>query len=127
MSALLRNHTIAVPLYTPYLVNGMVVPSMGTMNITITIQDGNIYFNDAKVVQPNVLTNNGMVHVLDKVMSDKVIEAAPSSSGTSTSAGATPSATTSGSPTQSSNAAGAVVGRSQGGFLAFAAGVLMLL
>ena len=27
-----------------------------------------IYFNDAKLISPNVLTNNGLIHVLDKVM-----------------------------------------------------------
>ena len=125
-----RNHTVGVPLYTPYLVDGMVVPSLGTMNITITLRGGDIYFNDAKVVQPNVLTNNGLIHVLDKVMSDRVIDSAQSTttaggSGSST----TPSATSSSAaaPTQSSEAAGSAVGTSRGGLLMFAAGLLVLL
>ncbi len=105
----------------------MVIPSLGKMNITVTLQGNDIYFNDAKVIQPNVLTNNGVIHVLDKVMSDNVIKPAeprPSSSGGSTT---TPSSTSSAAPTQSSNAAGSMMGKSQGGFLAFVAGVLMLL
>ena len=125
-----RNHTVGVPLYTPYLVDGMVVPSLGALNITITLRGDDIYFNDAKVVQPNVLTNNGLIHVLDKVMSDRVIDSAQSTttaggSGSST----TPSATSSSAaaPTQSSEAAGSAVGTSRGGLLMFAAGLLVLL
>ena len=127
-----RNHTVGVPLYTPYLVDGMVVPSLGAMNITITLRGGDIYFNDAKVVQPNVLTNNGLIHVLDKVMSDRVIDSAQST--TTTTAGGSGSSTTPGAtsssaavPTQSSEAAGSAVGTSRGGLLMFAAGLLVLL
>ena len=29
--------------------------------------NGMIWFNDAMVVQPNVITNNGVIHVLDRV------------------------------------------------------------
>ena len=119
-----RNHTVGMPLYSPYLVDGMVVPSLGTMNITITLLGGDIYFNDAKVVQPNVLTNNGLIHVLDKVMSDRVINSTTTGGGS----GTTPSATSSSpAPTKSSNAAGSAAGTSRGGLLMFAAGLFMLM
>ncbi len=126
----LRNHTVGVPLYTPYLVDGMVVPSLGTMNITITLRGDDIYFNDAKVVQPNVLTNNGLIHVLDKVMSDRVINSTQLPTTTGGGSSTVPSATSSlssAAPTQSSNAAGSVVGTSRGGLLMFAAGLLVLM
>ena len=34
-------------------------------NVTITIENGTVFINSAKVLTPNVLVNNGVVHVID--------------------------------------------------------------
>ncbi len=34
-------------------------------NVTITIENGSVFVNSAKVITPNVLVNNGVVHVID--------------------------------------------------------------
>ncbi|KAH8881587.1 FAS1 domain-containing protein [Thozetella sp. PMI_491] len=122
LSEALLNHTIATPLYSPYLIDGMVIPSMGKMNITVTIQGDDIWFNDAKVIQPNVLTNNGLIHVLDKVMTDQAIPnvSRPSSQPTST-------VTQTSKPSSTSNAAPTAVGNAEGGIVALVAAVAMLL
>ena len=34
-------------------------------NVTITVEGGSVFVNSAKVVTPNVLVSNGVVHVID--------------------------------------------------------------
>ena len=110
-----------MPLYSPYITDGMVLQSLGGPNVTVSKVDGEIYFNDAKVLSPNVLTNNGLIHVLDKVMSPN--GTAPAATGTATStATSTATGTGAGSSTGTvtSNAAGAAAGgNAVGGLLAF--------
>ncbi|KAK3945854.1 FAS1 domain-containing protein [Diplogelasinospora grovesii] len=97
-------HALPFPLYTPYITSGMVVNSIAGLPITITVQNGDIYFNDAKVISPNVLTNNGLIHVLDKVMSPN--GTAPSSTSTSSgTATSTPTTSASATGTAQNNAA----------------------
>ena len=40
--------------------------TMNGANVTVRIENGNIFVNGAKVVTPNVLVGNGVVHVIDK-------------------------------------------------------------
>jgi len=35
-------------------------------DLTITLQDGDIYVNSAKVIKPDLIVANGVVHVIDK-------------------------------------------------------------
>jgi hypothetical protein len=41
----------------------MTFKTLNNLTVRVTIKDGDIYFNNAKVVEPNVLTNNGLVHM----------------------------------------------------------------
>lgn len=64
----LKFHTIAGAQYSLGLRDGEVLTSVAGPTIKVTVDnDGNIWFNDAKVIQPNVITNNGVIHVLDRV------------------------------------------------------------
>jgi hypothetical protein len=89
-------HTLPYPAYSPYLTDGTKITTLAGLNITVTRSGGDIWFNDAKVISPNVLTNNGIIHVLDKVMSPN--GTAPVSSPTPS---ATQSTSTASSPTTS--------------------------
>lgn len=60
--------------------------SMGGMNLTITINNGSVFVNSAKVVTPDVLVSNGVVHVIDNVLNPNMTMAMPSASATSGSA-----------------------------------------
>ncbi|KAL1845335.1 hypothetical protein VTK73DRAFT_655 [Phialemonium thermophilum] len=64
-------HTLPYPLYTSYITSGATITSLAGADfpVTVTKVGEDIYFNDAKLLSPNVLTNNGLVHVLDRVMS----------------------------------------------------------
>jgi len=59
------NGTVA---YSSTLANGT-VPTLGGGNITITIIDGEVFVNRARVVTADVLIANGVLHVLDSVLS----------------------------------------------------------
>ena len=48
-------HTLPLVTYSNYLQDGQVIQSLAGGNITIRMVDNDIYFNDAKVVSPNVL------------------------------------------------------------------------
>ncbi|KAJ2901473.1 fasciclin domain-containing protein [Zalerion maritima] len=64
----LLDHTLHSPTYTNYLVDGMKIATASNKTVRVTLNDTGIWFNDAKVVEENILTNNGLVHVLDRVM-----------------------------------------------------------
>jgi len=64
----LLNHTLKGPAYSNFLVDGMKMETVNNNTVLVTINKTGTYFNDAKVVAANVLTNNGLIHILDKVM-----------------------------------------------------------
>ncbi|KAH8912022.1 FAS1 domain-containing protein [Coniochaeta sp. PMI_546] len=128
LSGALLFHTLPMPMYSTFITDGQVVQSLAGLNVTIAKVDGDIYFNDAKVISPNVLTNNGLIHVLDKVMSPN--GTAPAATATTTSTATTTTATGTGTTTgssttssatpKSSNAANPVAAdNAVGGLLAF--------
>lgn len=114
-------HTLPFPLYTPYIVSGMKVASLADgLDVTVIKVGEDIYFNDAKLISPNVLTNNGLIHVLDRVMTpDGKPPVSPSPT-------ASPSST---GPSQSPkpDAANSLSGNVWGGLLACFAAVALLL
>jgi uncharacterized surface protein with fasciclin (FAS1) repeats len=52
--------------YSSDLKNGTSLMTLEGGNVTITIMNGTVFVNDAKVVVPNVLVAGGVVHVIDK-------------------------------------------------------------
>jgi transforming growth factor-beta-induced protein len=124
-----------MPLYSTYATDGMVLQSLQGGNVTVALVDGDIYFNDAKVISPNVLTNNGLIHVLDKVMSPN--GTAPAATATTTSTATTTTTTGTGTATGSSTASTTPVSSNAavpvaadnavGGLLAFMAAAAVLL
>ncbi|KAI0160055.1 FAS1 domain-containing protein [Hypoxylon sp. FL1284] len=51
-------------------------------NITITVANGTMYANSAKITVPDVLLSNGVVHVIDQVLNPDNTSAAPDMSAT---------------------------------------------
>lgn len=51
-------------------------------SVTITIENGTVFVNSAKVIVPNVLVANGVVHVIDSVLNPNNTSAAPNPSTT---------------------------------------------
>ncbi|KAG7005151.1 interferon-induced GTP-binding protein Mx2 [Physcia stellaris] len=69
------NGTVA---YSPTLTNGTSIPSLLGPNLTITIADGgDVFVNSAKVLIPDILVANGVVHVIDNVLNPNNTVATP--------------------------------------------------
>ena len=69
--------------YSSKLMNNTMLKTMAGNNVTITINNGTVFVNSAKVVTPNVLVANGVVHVIDNVLNPNMTTAMPSPSATS--------------------------------------------
>jgi len=37
-------------------------------NVTITVKDGKVYINDSEVIITDIMTSNGVIHVIDAVL-----------------------------------------------------------
>jgi uncharacterized surface protein with fasciclin (FAS1) repeats len=65
--------------YSNMLSNGSSLPTLQGNNVTVTIEDDNVYVNGARVVLADVLIANGVVHVIDNVLNPGNATALPSS------------------------------------------------
>ncbi|KPI35499.1 Stabilin-2 [Cyphellophora attinorum] len=89
LSRILEYHVVnGSVLYSTDIKNGTKVVSMNDLELTIsTYMDKNgtevIYVNSAKVVTPNVLVGNGVVHVIDNVLNPGNRTAVPNYTATS--------------------------------------------
>ncbi|MCJ1341642.1 hypothetical protein MMC09_006938 [Bachmanniomyces sp. S44760] len=63
--------------YSSTLTNGSMLTSMSGMNLTVTISNGSVFVNSAKVILPDVLVANGVVHVIDNVLNPNATSATP--------------------------------------------------
>jgi len=54
--------------YSSMLTNGSTLTTLDGIPVTITIQDGEIFVNSARVVTQDVLVANGVMHVIDGVL-----------------------------------------------------------
>lgn len=97
-------------LYSTDIMNGS---SVGTLsqgaNLTIRMEGESVFVNQARVVLPNVLVANGVVHVIDRVLNPMNATAAPNTASSASTEEAFPSASsaaeepfTSGVPTPTS-------------------------
>ncbi|KEF52031.1 uncharacterized protein A1O9_12021 [Exophiala aquamarina CBS 119918] len=70
LTAILTYHVInGTVAYSNMLENGTSYPTLQGNNVTVTIEDnGDVFVNSAKVVIPDVLVANGVVHVIDNVL-----------------------------------------------------------
>ncbi|KAI1099334.1 FAS1 domain-containing protein [Jackrogersella minutella] len=68
--------------YSTDLKNSTLTTANG-VNITITVENGTIYANSAKVTVPDILLSNGVVHVIDQVLNPNNTSAAPDTTATS--------------------------------------------
>lgn len=53
--------------YTPQLKSGQSYVSRAGTELRITIKDGDYFVNDVRIVRPNVITKNGVVHLIENV------------------------------------------------------------
>jgi len=63
----IKFHTIPGAQYTTLTRDSAILIAVNGDKIRVGIRNGQLYFNDAMVLQSNVITNNGVIHVLDRV------------------------------------------------------------
>jgi uncharacterized surface protein with fasciclin (FAS1) repeats len=63
--SILEYHVVKGTVGYSTILSNMSLPTVNGANVTITIENGTVFVNSAKVVTPDVLVNNGVVHVID--------------------------------------------------------------
>ncbi len=67
IAAILQYHAVeGTVAYSSTLMNGTSVQTLAGNNLTITMDGDNVFVNSAKVLRPDVLVANGVIHVIDK-------------------------------------------------------------
>ena len=67
LASLLERHATNSSEYSTDFRDGTIFPSYNGYPILVTNKNGSIYLNDAKVIGSNFITQNGAMHVLDRV------------------------------------------------------------
>ncbi len=68
LASVLTYHVVAGKAMSGDLSDMMVLETVQGEEVTIYITDGNVMVNDANVVQADIETSNGVIHVIDKVI-----------------------------------------------------------
>ncbi|OCL01494.1 Fasciclin-domain-containing protein [Glonium stellatum] len=84
--------------YSSTLINGTSLKTVQGGNITIHIENGTVFVNSAKVLTPDILVANGVIHIIDNVLNPNNTSVAPSSSATAGSPAYTSASKASGVP-----------------------------
>ncbi|KAG8670671.1 hypothetical protein FPOAC2_07480 [Fusarium poae] len=90
LAGALLAHTLNEVTYSNYLRDGQVVGTLNNTEVRVSIRGNDIFFNNAKVIEANILTNNGLIHILDSVIEEG---GKPSNNSTGSTTDETPSAT----------------------------------
>ena len=68
LTAVLTYHVVPGKVMSTDLTNDMKAKTVQGENVTITLADGGVTVNDAKVVQADIGCTNGVIHVIDTVL-----------------------------------------------------------
>ncbi len=68
LTGILTYHVVAGKVMSGDLSDGMTAATVNGTDITVRIQDGKVHINDAEVVMADVETDNGVIHVINKVI-----------------------------------------------------------
>jgi uncharacterized surface protein with fasciclin (FAS1) repeats len=73
LTALLTYHVVPGKVMSTDLKNGMMVKTVPGENLVISLANGGIMVNDAKVVQADIVSTNGVIHAIDTVLIPMVV------------------------------------------------------
>lgn len=80
VTAILTYHVVNGTVAYSTTLSNTTVPTVQGGNLTITIIDGEVFVNSARVIVPDVLVANGVVHVIDGVLNPGNATATPNPS-----------------------------------------------
>ena len=68
LQGILTYHVVAGKVMSTDLSDGMKAATVNGAEITVQLTDGKVFINDAEVVIADVETDNGVIHVINKVI-----------------------------------------------------------
>ncbi len=68
LTSILTFHVVFGKVMSTDLEDGMVAKTVNGASLTIHLKDGKVFINDAEVVIADVDTDNGVIHVINKVL-----------------------------------------------------------
>ena len=68
LTSILTFHVVSGKVMSTDLEDGMVAKTVNGASLTIHLKDGKVFINDAEVVIADVDTDNGVIHVINKVL-----------------------------------------------------------
>jgi len=68
LQSILTYHVVAGQVLSSDLSDGMEATTVNGASLTIRLEDGKVFVNDAEVVIADVLTDNGVVHAINTVL-----------------------------------------------------------
>ena len=77
LTTLLTTHVIAgsaVDAVTAYSLNGTMLETLSGNTVEVAIDDGSLLIQGAKVITSDIYTTNGIIHVIDRVITNPVSE-----------------------------------------------------
>jgi len=54
--------------YSTDFLNGQVIPTVNGKSLSVTVTNGTVYINGAKIVKSDLLTRNGVIHAIDNIL-----------------------------------------------------------
>lgn len=73
LAFILTYHVVPSVALSTDLSNGMNITTLSGIDINVSIVNGNVYINQAQVIVADIVTDNGVVHVLDAVIAPGII------------------------------------------------------
>ena len=77
LTTLLTNHVIAgsaVDAVTAYSLNGTMLETLSGNTVEVAIDDGSLLIQGAKVISSDIYTTNGIIHIIDRVITNPASE-----------------------------------------------------
>jgi transforming growth factor-beta-induced protein len=68
LSEILLYHVVAGQVTSDQVVKLATAQTVEGSDVTIRVEDGKVFINDAEVVTTDILTSNGVIHVIDRVI-----------------------------------------------------------